>query len=234
MSQGIAKRSSCRIYVGMLAAICLLASACGASDAPDGLAFDNIRASQENLSRIRPYDSIEELISQTVANRPDQRAADYVVLGGVTNVEKGSSFRWVMDEEIGEAVREELKFDDPEAQIDTAHLTVEVSEIIAAGKGVPEPAKELTVGVAMDADVPFDSIVRDFSSLTETVLFLRAGTPVFDYEDGLLAIVEDGGLLATVGDDDILTFPVLDGVEELQADSGLSIDTLRNASKGDE
>lgn len=235
MSQRMVKKPMSQVCVAVVAAVCLFASACGggADESSDGLAFENIRDGQENMSRIRPYESIEELVSQTVANRSDQRAVDYVVLGRVVDVERGSSFRWVMDEEIGEAAREELAFGSPGAQIDTAHLTVEVSEIIAAGAGVPEPAKLLTVGVAMDADIPFDSIARDFSSLTRTVLFLRAGTPVFDYEDDLLAIVEDGALLATVDDDEILNFPVLDGAEELRANSGLTIDTLRNASNRD-
>lgn len=199
-----------------IVAICLVLGACGSDDSA-GEAFDSIRGGNENASRERVYKSWDELVAMSAEGKPGQDAVDAAVVGDVTGVTEGRSFVWDIDDD-GET-RTEVKFGDDKAMIWTYHLSIKVSSVVGTGGDTIKPGWTVTVGIAVDPDVNLDAVKNDFSAIEGALFFLQK-SPVFDYADNLYAIVEDGALMAVPDNDGNLSFPLLDGADELQPPKG--------------
>jgi hypothetical protein len=128
--------------------------------------------------------------------------ASRALVGTVSRVDKGRGFTSALVED--KEVTTEVGFDSPGAMWRTLHLTLEIAEEL----GVAE-ARDASVGIGLAVGEGDDfALLRDgLVGLGTVVLPLFSGSPVFSYDRSLLTIVEDGGLLATVGGDGVLRLP---------------------------
>ncbi len=129
---------------------------------------------------------------------------------------------------MGEEKRVELPFNDDTALVSTVHATFEVGELLAGTLDSPTA----TVGIAFDAPVSVEAVREGLLGLGDVVLFLQ-GSPVFDYESGVWAVVEDGGLIGVVDRAGAVSFPFLepDVVGSLDG-TDLTLSDIRAASAG--
>ena len=83
----------------------------------------------------------------------------------------------------------------------------------------------LNVGLAVDSTLDFDSVKTTYESAGDVVVFIEPSA-VFDYEAGLLGIMEDGALFAIKSADGVLQFPSLAEPEVLIPDRTITVDAL--------
>lgn len=195
-----------------VAAACVslgLLAGCGGQPSPDE-ARAHVKAEMQGrlggLGREIPYDTLADLLPNVKYARPGepgQPATANVVIGRVTSVAKGQG--WKPTAEDGDGVR--TSFDDPQAQAKTVHLMLDVLRPI--GPRPNEPG-QLRVGLAVNATTSFDALSVALRSFDRVVLFLFKGSAVFDYDPSLYAILEDGGLFATVDGEGRLALPFVD------------------------
>jgi len=218
-------RSDRRIFHvgGAAAAAWLLLSACG-SGATGGEAFGSLRGGNDSASRERVYDSWTDLVAMSSTGKPREDAVAAAIVGEVADVKEGRSFLWGLDAE-GEEKRVETEFGADRAMISTYHLTVNVSSVIGADSDSVQPGSTVTIGIAVDPDVSLGEMTKDFGDIERAVFFLQQ-SPVFDYEDGLYAIVEDGALMAVPDKDGNLSFPLLDDTDAIQPPDGVTATDL--------
>ena len=113
--------------------------------------------------------------------------------------------------------------------IDTFHLEVEVTALIAAADDRHSVGDRVQVGISLDPDVTFEDVKADFGKLEGAVFFLQT-SPVFDYEDSVYGIVEDGALVAIPDEDGELSFSLLEDHDAVQPPKGVTLDSLRRVS----
>ncbi len=93
--------------------------------------------------------------------------------------------------------------------VSTYHLTVRVTSVLGRPVAPPTVGSDVEVGITVDPDVDLAEVEKDFGTLNGGVFFLKE-SPVYDYQEGLMAIAEDGTLLAVPDQQGDLTFPMLD------------------------
>lgn len=127
------------------------------------------------------------------------RASDLVVIGSVSTVRAGIGGKAEGDVWI------ETSFNDPEAVVRTYHLTVAIETVIAGRIG-----RTVEVGVALGDSVSPETAFAGLRELGRMILFLSAESPVYEYDDHLYAVLEDGGLTAFVTPSGTLSLPFVD------------------------
>ena len=199
----------------------LLPASCGS----DGEALEHIAHRADSGSRVRPYSSLIELRDLVIERKESGVGNESVVVGTITEVSRGGSFSWDVNDTTDTVVKTQYPFGDDRAMVHTIHLTVDVSEVIAP------PSKKnigtITVGLAVDSEIGFDSVENDYSDLGTVVLFLTQSA-VFDYEPGIYGIFEGGALMGVLKNDGTLRFPTLLEPEVLLGGNRtIALDTLR-------
>ena len=189
-------------------------AACGSAQQGDGETFDALRARMESADYVRNYDTVGQAVAMTAAGGPSAPAIA-VVRGDVTAVEPGVSNSWELTGD-GED-RTILPFGDENSQIDTYHLTIEVSDVIAHGP-TTNLGPTLTVGIALPPGADLAQVRSDVEQIDDAVFFVQE-SPVFDYEPGLLGISENGTLIGFV-DDGSVHYPLLEVPDAFTADGG--------------
>jgi hypothetical protein len=127
----------------------------------------------------------------------------------VTDVIEGRSFIWEFDGDT--EIRHEVRFNADQAKASTVHLVVEPSRSIDPSGDVAS-SDPVIVGVSFDAPVDIAAIRKEFTSTGEIVLLLYDSSEVFNYEDNLWAVLEDGTFIGFVADDETVAFPFVDEV----------------------
>ncbi len=89
-------------------------------------------------------------------------------------------------------------FADPDAQWWSVRATFQVDRELT-GQAVTE---QLPVGLVVGPPETFELVSIGLRELGLVVLFLERGSPVFDHDDSLYGIVQDGSFLATVDEAD--------------------------------
>lgn len=97
-------------------------------------------------------------------------------------------------------------FDHPDAIWRTVHFRLEVNEVIGNSK-LGEP-HSVDVGLAIDPELGFDTVVVGLTAMEEVLLFLER-SPVFAYDSDRFGIIFDGGLLATVSQTGAISLPLV-------------------------
>lgn len=214
------------LHVGVAAATAsLLLGACG-SGPTSGEAFASIRSGNDIASRERVYDSWTDLLAMSRTGKPLQDAVAATIVGEVAGVQEGRSFLWELDDE-GEEKRVETTFGADNAMVSTYHLAVNVSAVIGTDIDTIQRGGKVTVGIAVDPDVSLGEVTKDFGDIKRAVFFLQQ-SPVFDYEDRLYAIVEDGALMAVPDKNGNLSFPLLDASDPIQPPGGVTAADLKS------
>ena len=180
----------------------LMAASCGS----DGEALEHIAHRADSASRVRPYSSVTELRDLIVERKESGIGNELVVVGEITEVSRGASFSWDIDDTTDAEVKTQYPFGDDRAMVDTIHLTVAVSEVIAPPS--EENIETITVGLAVDSGIGFDAVNNDYSNLG-TVVFFLIESAVFDYNPGTYGIFEDGALMGVLKNDGTLRFPTM-------------------------
>ena len=169
----------------------------------------------ESADFVRTYDTVGEAVAMTAAGGRSAPALA-VVRGNVTAVEPGVSSSWELTDD-GEA-RTLLPFGDEAPEIDTYHLTIEVTDVIARAP-TAQLGRTVTVGIALPPSrATLDRVRADFEQVDDAVFFVR-DSPVFDYEADVLGISENGTLIGLVNDGAV-TYPLLEAPEAFTADGG--------------
>ncbi len=185
-----------------------------------------LKSRSEAASRVRPFDSISDVLANTryrVAGQPPRPLTEAVVVGRFTDSTAGRGFS-VTGEDA--PAGDEVDFEDPDALWRTVHASLEVEEVIS---GSLESSNTL-VGLALNPDVPLDEVSADLKAMGRVVVFLHR-TPVFAYDPSVYGILLDGGLLGTLAGDAI-RLPILDDSEESALLSGAAtLDHLRRAAE---
>ena len=219
-------RTSRRKGVAILMAMATCVSACGdSSSGSRELAgtLEHLQA-RDAASRHVFYRSIDELLPNVRFLLPSGEKTEVVtavVVGTVTKVHEGRAY----DEE---GRQREVEFNDPSADWRTMHMDVDIEESLGQPVG-----DQITVGIAVGGAAD-PSMIRDgLGSLGRVLLFMQRDSAVFAYDPNLYSILEDGSLLATVDDSDIIRLPVK-GSEETKAFLGgiQSLRDLRTAATG--
>ncbi len=199
----------------------LLPASCGS----DGEALEHIANRADSGSRVRPYSSVTELRDLVIERKESGVGNELVVVGEITEVQRGASFSWDVDDTTDTVVKTQYPFGDDRAMVHTIHLTVAVSEVIAPPS--EENIGTITVGLAVDSGIGFDAVENDYSDLGTVVLFLTQSA-VFDYEPGIYGIFEGGALMGVLKNDGTLRFPTLLEPEVLLGGNrSIALDTLR-------
>lgn len=169
-----------------------------------------------------PYESVSELMPTTVfvMDGQEQRMSEVFVVGKVSTVEAGRSFRWNV---TGPEKRFELPFNDPDAEVSTVHLAIEVSNSVTA-PGVDDVGAAVTVGLALPAPVDVDALSRDFADRGSIVVYLEK-SPVIDYDPAVWSVVGSGMFIGEVGADQSITFPVVEN-EGILSREKVTVDQL--------
>jgi hypothetical protein len=129
---------------------------------------------------------------------------DAVAVGRFTHVRADRGFYTPQGDAPGGV---ETPFDDPKAEWKTVRMSFRVERAL---DGSSKPGETLNVGFALGGDADLRHIEAGFPALGRVVVFLRKGSPVFAYDQSLLAVLEDGGMVATVDDIGRLSLPFLD------------------------
>lgn len=213
------------LRVAVASALGLLAMSACSSDVPGkGETFDKMRERAESSSYARNYDSLQQVFAMTAAGG-ESAPASAVVRGHVTEVIPGVSMSWELTDD-GEK-RAILPFDDPAAQINTYHLTVEVTEtlVTAPRKSVEE---SVVVGIALPPGLKVEEVEEDYQSAGDAIFFLTDTNAVFDYDSDVVAIMENGSLMGFI-EEGLVAYPLMDKGDPLVED-GRTIDDLVSAS----
>ncbi len=141
-----------------------------------GDALDETRQSFETFDPAEGL-SIEEMVISSQSGRPGGRQNDAIVLGKVVEVEPGQSCSWTLTDDGAE--KTVLPFGDPDAEVISFHLNVDVTEVVVAGRGTEIEPRRIQVGVTHSAEKR-GSVEDDFQGIGEIVIFLRQGSPVYD------------------------------------------------------
>ncbi len=199
----------------------LLPASCGS----DGEALEHIANRSDSASRERPYSSVTELRDLITQRKESGIGNELVVVGEITEVNRGASFSWDVDDTTDTVIKTQYPFGDDRAMVHTVHLTVAVSEVIAPPS--EENIGTTTVGLVFDSGIGFDAVNNDYSDLGTVVLFLSQSA-VFDYEPGIYGIFEGGALMGVLKNDGTLRFPAMSEPEILLGRSRtIALDTLR-------
>lgn len=203
----------------------LALSACGTGSPGEGKTFDKMRERSESSSYARNYDSLQKVFAMTEAGG-QSAPASAVVRGRVVEVTPGVSMSWELTED-GEK-RTDLPFDDPAAQINTYHLTVEVEEtlIAAPSKNVDE---SVVVGIALPPGLKVEEVEEDYRSVNDAIFFLTDTNAVYSYDSDVVAIMENGSLMGFIVEEGLVEYPLMDEGDPLVAD-GRSVDALEAIS----
>lgn len=211
--------------VSAAACTSLLLGACAGGESPnrdEGRRYlvDRVGGRGETASGASAsFTSLAEMLPNVAYQVPGGNAApvtDLVVVGEVTTVDKGAGFRPVPEsvEQRDDGDGIEIDFDDPDAVWKTVEFTVKVSDILSAGAdGSEADLPEVRVGLAIDRSDDFELISAGLRDLGMSVFFLLEDSAVFAYDPSLFAVVLDGAMVATVGDDGALSLPFKDPAE---------------------
>ncbi|MBA2336771.1 MAG: hypothetical protein H0V96_03260 [Acidimicrobiia bacterium] len=179
--------------------------------------FENIRARHEPASRAGGlYASLVEAMPQVryvIDGGEPISIADAYVVGEFVSAEAGKSFRWSTDGDV--EVRHELEYNATDAQASSVHVTLAIERSIV-DPNQPEavhrsldPGNKVTFGLAFNAPVILEAVTAEFQTTPTLVALLYDSSPVYDYEEGLWAVLEDGAFLGQASDDSAY-FPALD------------------------
>jgi hypothetical protein len=213
--------------VVLVALVALGVVGCGGSTGGGHRAFEALRGRDSMAARVRPYRSIDELLSNvrfrlpTGSVLPPQSAG--VVRADITGFEEWRAF---VDAEGG---ARQVAFESDAADWRTLVLELSVREQL---DGMPRP-DHLRVGLVVSGASEADEVGEDLVALDDVVLFLHEPAPAFGYGDGVVDTVEDGTLLAPVADDGTLSLPAKDPGEGRALLLGApTIAALRRAAAG--
>ena len=173
-----------------------------------------------------PFDSLDDLLANTLYERPGERPrplTEAVVVGRVVRVEPGRGFTVEGDDaERGT----ETDFSDASARWRTVHAVVEVESVLS-GDGSLDT---VVVGLVMD---DLELAQEGLPALGRVVLFLDR-SPVVDYDPALYGVAHDGRLIGEVDEEGQLSFPALSPEEEDELLSGAgTVEQLREAANTD-
>jgi hypothetical protein len=190
--------------------IALMGSGCGGIDPAAGRAYLVAQIRQRTNAPERGqarYSQLEQLLPNALYRNGNERISvtQAVVFGHVAGVSKGFGFVVGSEDAAGGI---ETRFDDPEALWKTLHIAFRIER--ALGRATVQGGT-IRVGLAVDGAADYRRLERGLRNLGSLVLFLRKGSPVFGYDRSLYAIVEDGGLIATVDSEGRLDLPMLSG-----------------------
>jgi hypothetical protein len=187
------------LLVGLAVAGLIFATTTWPGGRDAGGISQQLRDRDDGGSRDRPYRSVAEAM----------RFADSVVVGSFTEVTPGRGFSWTLTE-TGEEQRHEHEYGADEAWINTVHATLAVDDVLAPARGSEvRPGSVVSVGIALDDPVSASDATSELAGLGEVVVYL-VRSPVFDYQSGLYAILEDGAFLATVNPEGALCYLFLE------------------------
>ena len=191
------------------AVVMLIAISCGSSADSELAAVDGeqsvmglIRASNVGFDRATPvYESVAEAMPNRtfiIDDGPQHAIADLFVAGPVLRVTEGVGLNWTFDERENTEQRIVLPFGDPEAIINTVHVTVRADSRVTDGL-VADPGDEVTFGLAFSGLFSLMAMREELVDHPGVAVLLYEPSP-FDYAEGLWGVLEDGGLLGVVND----------------------------------
>ncbi|HEX2040874.1 MAG TPA: hypothetical protein VHF47_14205 [Acidimicrobiales bacterium] len=141
--------------------------------------------------------------------------SDLAVVGTVTAVEKGRAFTipGCVVTKPGALVGDcdapggtPAPFDAPNGLWWSIHATVTVERSIGSSQS-PDQVK---VALPLDDPAKFDLMAAGLKGLGRVVMFLKANSPLVEYEPSLYIVHRDGGYIATVAADGTLKLPMLE------------------------
>lgn len=224
-----------RRLCSLVAALAALLPGCATQDnganysASESYVGQLIRQSSESALRVRWYDDVNQLLDNThyvTADFPTGPVTDAVIVGSVEQVLPGYGF-WLPG---GDAPRgTQTSFGDPRSMWRTVHVQLSVDELLSGDVG---RRNRVFVGFSFAATADFERIRNDFMSMPALVLFLRLGSPVFDYDDTLYSVLEGGVFLGAVTESERIEFVglSLDEAIGLNAED-LTLDDIRRAAE---
>ena len=219
-------RRSPSIKLLALGLVLIQMTACG------GRAEDDVAADQKylqgqtlartgSLHRTTTYRRIEQILPnrwyQWNKDIPPNQVSERAALGEFVGARPGRASR---------ANGDEVPFNSNQAATRTLHFDFRVDESLG-GDG-PNPAM---LGIAFDGGTDLDRASRGFLEMGKVVVFLYQSR-VFDYQEGLPGLVEDGTMVAAVGADGRLSLPLVEpdyGAALLQRVT--TIDALREHAR---
>lgn len=164
---------------------------------------DEMRKRDDIADRQVGYSSYWHLLPNVSTRRPGGSVApisNRFVVGTVSNVSEGKAYR------ASGKGQQELRFADPSADWRTVHMTVAVEEEVGTKQALGKSAT-VHVGLAISGSSDALRIMSGLESTGRVALPLLRKSPVFSYNPRLLAIAEDGMLLATVDATGKLSLP---------------------------
>ena len=147
-----------------------------------------------------------------VSTARSEGPADLVVVGKAVKVEPGVGMRWVITDDGDE--RTVVAFEDESAEMRTFHITLEIEEALAPTK-TGESTGELVFGATFEPDVSLSDVRKDFLGAGEIVPFLSNDGPIYDYDPGVMTVLESGALMGVVSEKGVVEFPFLNPRDSL-------------------
>lgn len=193
--------------VAVIFALAVSAASCGVFGG-SGWDGDALGGTRDSLETYDPAEalSIPTIVALSQSGRSGERPLDAVVIGRVIDVEPGRSMSWTLREDGADRVF--LPFGDEGAEASTFHLTVDISEVVVAGKGTTVPSDEITVGVSHPAE-DAEAVQDDYRGIGEAVFFVYQDSALYDYADDVWAIDHNQGLIGRLSGDGEIDFPLL-------------------------
>jgi hypothetical protein len=175
---------------------------------------------------------IDYLPNVSTEGAPEVPVLDTVVVGEVVDAEEGTAFKLPEGEPPEGAPNDgqtEVPFDSDEADWQTIHATVKVSQDLGED---PQESDFVTVGFAIDPSIDAALFMEGLRSLGPAVFFASSDNAVFDYDETVNGVDGQGTMVATVGQDGTLALPFMTDAlaEEFLADSP-DLDALIEASQ---
>lgn len=150
------------------------------------------------------------------------RSTELIVVGRLSRSDAGVGLSWTLTDD-GEEVTVEHPYGSDEAWVHTLYVTVDVDEVIVGEAS----SKQIAVGLVIDQPVdPADASV-ELQELGDVVLYL-VDSPMFDRDEGVYGVLEDGAFIGQGSPDGRVTFPLLAGEDGL--DDEVTIAQLRSAA----
>ena len=211
----------------------LVLGACSA-DKPDSTALSVAeQIQQRSASRSQPlYSTFDEAmpnINYVIDGSVETKASDLYIRGTVIAVDPGKSFRWELDDSGENEQRFEIDYNAEGAMVSTVHLTVRPNRIIT-GDHTSSPSGDVVIALALNSPLDVPAVKKEFIDYGTIAAVLLDDSPVFDYQDNLWAILEDGALFAVVNDEGILNFPAIDAADRSRlVPESITVSSLESA-----
>jgi len=153
----------------------------------------------ESVSKVHEWRTLAEVVRS-----PQRFGVERLVVGRITDVRPDAGLKVNESPKPGETDGLVIAFDDRAAAWQTLEVDVQVDEVLFGAK---DAQPTITIGLVTYPEVSLEAARSDLIGLGRVVVPVIGSVPVFEHNPSLSPVLDDGELIAAIGDDGGLSLP---------------------------